>query len=261
EIARIAAGGRLHGARAGPGPGHDRRQGGRPARDGFVNRPGGQSARPSWGADPGEHRLRRRDRRGGGDQRWGGGDGGGGEGRRGGGRLDGRGGRRRFILHADRLLDPVHEADPGRFGFRLGRRRRFRLRLGDDDAFPGPFQEPSAGTAKRVAVLVMMPALLADDHSLVTSTTSLTSARLTTSTLCVTCAGLAAATSPLRRPALTVVGSSTVTRTSSAKLGEPGSAAPAAVEVAIPPVSWSSIVPPVSNSSWACRPPAVPRIR
>src|SRR5881392_3525647 len=187
--------------------------------------------RRSWGADPGEHRLRRRDRRGGGVQRWGGGDGDGGEGRRGGGRLDGRGGRRRrFILHADRLLDPVHEADPGGFGFRLGRRRRFRLRLGDDDAFPGPFQELSAGTAKRVAVLVMMPALLADDHSLVTSTTSLTSARLTTSTLCVTCAGLAAATSALRRPALTVVGSSTVTRTSSAKLGEPGSAAPAAVE-------------------------------
>src|SRR5213076_544280 len=66
--------------------------------------------------------------------------------------------------------------------------------------------------------------------SLVTSTTSLTSARLTTSTLCVTCAGLAAATSALRRPALTVVGSSTVTRTSSAKLGEPGSAAPPAFE-------------------------------
>src|SRR5207248_11793086 len=124
------------------------------------------------------------------------------------------------------------------------RRRRFGLRLGDDDALSAPFQELPARPAERVAVLVMVPALLADDHSLVTSTTALTSARLRTSTLCVTCAGLAAATSAVSRLAFTVAGSSTVTRTNSAKLGEPGSWAQALLEAATPPVSGSLIVTP-----------------
>ena len=37
EIARLAAGGRLHGARAGPRAGHGRRDGRRPARGGLVS--------------------------------------------------------------------------------------------------------------------------------------------------------------------------------------------------------------------------------
>src|SRR2546426_11836459 len=108
--------------------------------------------------------------------------------------------------------------------------RRFGLRLGDDDAFPGPFKEFPARPAERVAVLVVVPALLADDHALVTSTASCTFARLTTSTLCVTCAGLAASTRSSSLAALMVAGSSTETRTITAKFGDPGSASPAVVE-------------------------------
>src|SRR5438270_10021561 len=48
EVARLAARGRFHGARARPGAGHDRSDGSRPARDGFVNRAHGDRR-----ADPG----------------------------------------------------------------------------------------------------------------------------------------------------------------------------------------------------------------
>src|SRR6202022_4571976 len=136
----------------------------------------------------------------------------------------------------DGVLDPVDQTDMGRLRLRRGR-RRFGLRLGDHDAFPGPFQELPARPAERVVVFVVVPALLADDHALVTSTVSGTLPRLTTCTLCVTCAGLAAATSASSRDALIVEGSSTATRTMSAKFGEPGRASPAFVEVGAPPVS------------------------
>src|SRR4029077_98036 len=111
-------------------------------------------------------------------------------------------------------------------GLRL-RRRRFGLGLGDGDAFPGPFQELPTRPAERVVVLVVVPALFADDHPLVTSTVSCTFDRLTTCTLCVTCAGLAAATSASSLVVLMVDGSSTTNRTIRAKCGDPRSASPA----------------------------------
>src|SRR5438132_165150 len=104
------------------------------------------------------------------------------------------GGRRwcwrwRRLLHPHRVLDAVDQADMGRLRHRLGG-GRFGLRLSDDDAFPGPFQEFPARPAERIAVLVVVPALLTDDHAVVTSTASGTFDRLTSCTLCVTCAGL-----------------------------------------------------------------------
>src|ERR1700694_381426 len=167
---------------------------------------------------------------------------------------------RRLLLDPHGVLDPIDQADMGRLRLRRGG-RRFGLRLGDDDAFPGPLQELPARPAERVVVLVVVPALLADDHALVTSTVSGTLPRLTTCTLCVTCAGLAAATSASSRAALMVEGSSTVTRTMSAKFGDPGRASPAFVEVATPPVSMISAVPPVRVSTCAFIPLTVPRMR
>src|ERR1700736_1234509 len=156
---------------------------------------------------------------------------GGGGTNRGGGGWGGRCRLSRRLLDPDRVLDSVDQADMGRLGLRL-RRRRFGLRLRDGDAFPSPFQELPARPAERVVVFVVVAALLADDHPLVTSTVSCTFDRLTTCTLCVTCAGLAAATSASSLVALMLDGSSTETRTMRAKFGDPGSASPALVAVA-----------------------------
>src|SRR5207245_4791107 len=137
------------------------------------------------------------------------------------------------------VLDAVDQAQFRRLRLGCGC-RWFRFRLRDDDTLASPFQELLARPAERVAVLVVVPALFADDHPVVTSTASVTSARLTISTLCVTWAGLAAITSASSLARLIVAGSSTVTRTRTAKFGDPGRAPPAVVELATPPVSCSS---------------------
>src|SRR5207253_7920587 len=226
EVAGVAAGRRFHRARRLTWAGNRGRDGRGPARDRLVcrgDRHGGWGSGSDGSRNAGEDGRRcrcwRRGRRGRGNRdrpdnlRF----------RRRGYRRDGscrcnRGGcwfgvgrwcwlwRRLFDPH--RVLDPVDQADMGRFGHRLGG-RRFGLRLGDDDAFPGPFQEFPARPAERIAVLVVVPALLADDHALVTSTASGTFDRLTSCTLCVMCAGLSAATSASSRLALMASGSST----------------------------------------------------
>src|SRR5437773_8659030 len=276
EVAGVPACRRFHRARCLTGAGDRRRDGRRPARDRLVrlgDRYGwwgrGDGGSRNAGKDGRGCRRRRRGRRGGGERdcpdnlRF-----------RGRGcrdrRLRGNRGGRRFgvrrccwwrrLLDPHRVLDAVDQADMGRLRYRLGG-GRFGLRLGVDDAFPSPFQEFPAGPAERVAVLVVVPALLADDHALVTSTASGTFDRLTSCTLCVTCAGLSAATSASSRVALMASGSSTATRTIRAKFGDPGSASPAVVEVATPPVSMISTVPPVRVSICAFSPLTVPRMR
>src|SRR5438552_10368129 len=278
QVAGVAPRGGLEGARRGPGSG-----GGGCYRDGaagerFLRRRdrGCGRGRRDRRADAGQHRLGRRgDRTLRRKRAWpipipsGGGQGGSGgchrhranRGRRCHGlRFDGCSRLGRGLFDPDRLPDPVDQAELRRLRLGFGS-HWFGLRLRDHDALAGPFQKLPARPAERVAVLVVVPALLTDDHPVVTSTASVTLARFTISTLCVTWAGLAAMTSASSLVRLIVEGSSSVTRTRRAKFGEPGSAAPAVVELDTPPVSCRSTVPPVSTSTCSLRPLAVPRIR
>jgi hypothetical protein len=82
---------------------------------------------------------------------------------------------RRLLLHPDCFLDPIDKTVPDRF--RLGDRwRRSRLWFGlrYSNALTGPLEELATGRAERFVVVVLVPAILADDQLLVTSTGSFT---------------------------------------------------------------------------------------
>jgi hypothetical protein len=69
------------------------------------------------------------------------------------------------VADSDAILYPIDEAGRLRLGLGLRLRCSLRLRRFGDHLLPGPLQEAGAGSAKRVAILVLKSAAGADDHS------------------------------------------------------------------------------------------------
>src|SRR5262249_62434768 len=83
----------------------------------------------------------------------------------------------------------------------------------------------------------------------------------TTSTLCTTCAGLAADTTASTALTDTAAGSATETRTARRGWSWPGNWAPGVTDHATPPLSATRTRPPVRTSRLSRRPETVPRMR